>query len=140
MLFKVLSLYPLVPPAHYQLSKIATDEEGENQKLLEESLATHREETRQAVKCFLTNPLTFVLKGNCFRWRASRAEMEWILQVLNEVRVGSWLALGAPDLQEPAPPHPTAGIESHYWAMDIAGGFQMIFVAALSGELPLQAD
>lgn len=140
LLFKVLSLYPLVPGAHHRLSRNPSSSGHENQKLLEESLASHRDETRQMVRTLINNPKNFPACGSGFRWLASRGEMEWLLQVLNEVRVGSWLALGSPDLQRAKKPQPTADNEAHYWAMDIAGGFEMIFISALSGDLPVQAD
>ena len=140
MLFKVLALYPLVPPAHHRLSRAATAEGDENQKLLEESLAAHREETRQLVRTLMANPRSFQPRGEGFRWTPSRAEMEWMLQILNEVRVGSWLALGSPNLAKARDFAATPENLVHRWAMDIAGGFEMIFIAALNGELPLQPD
>jgi hypothetical protein len=140
LLFKVLSLYPLIPGTHNRLSRTAGAEGEENQKLLEESLAAHREETRHMVQTLLKNPRCFQLKGSGYRWDASRGDMEWLLQVLNEVRVGSWLALGSPNLQASKNVVPTEENHEHYWAMDIAGGFEMIFIAALSGELPLHTD
>jgi hypothetical protein len=137
---KVLSLYPLIPSDHHQLSRAAKPADGENQKLLEESLAAHREEARKMVRSLINNPRSFLARGHSFRWAASRAEMESILQVLNDVRVGSWLALGSPNLQTAKNAAATRENEKHYWAMDIAGGFEMIFIAALSGDLPVQTE
>jgi hypothetical protein len=140
LLFKVLALYPLIPPAHHRLSRTASAQDTENQKLLEDSLTTLREESRQRVRTLMDNPRCFQARGAGFGWTASRGEMEWMLQVLNEVRVGSWLALGAPDLSRSKAITPAPENLAHRWAMDIAGGFEMIFISALNGELPLQAD
>ena len=140
LLFKVLSLYPLVPSAHHRLSRTNAKTGVENQALLEESLADHREEARKRVQALMHNPRSFPAKGHTYHWTASRPEMEWILQVLNEVRVGSWLALGSPNLQAAKTARPTPENAAHYWALDIAGGFEMIFIAAVNGELPLQKD
>jgi hypothetical protein len=140
LFFKVLSLYPLVPAAHHRLARHRASAGYENQKLLEESLASHREEARQLVKTLIHNPKNFPAFGSGYRWLAARADMEWVLRVLNEVRVGSWLALGSPDLQRSKNVAPTPETEPHYWAMDIAGGFEMIFIAAVSGELPVEAE
>ena len=140
LLFKVLSLYPLIPATHHRLSRSHAGESGENQALLEESLAAHREETRQKVRKLITNSRRFQVKGHTYHWTASREEMEWILQVINEVRVGSWLALGSPNMQAKKVAVSTPETQEHYWAMDIAGGFEMIFVTALSGELPPQTE
>lgn len=140
LLFKVLSLYPLVPPSHHHLTRKSASAGDEQQKLLDESLASHRVESRQRVQALINNPKNFPAFGSGFRWFAARAEMEWMLQVLNEVRVGSWLALGSPNLQQPKHAVPTAENEAHYWAMDLAGTFEMIFISALSGDLPVQGN
>ena len=140
LLFKVLSLYPLVPPAHHRLTLNPAADADENQEMLDESMASHREEARKIVKTLISNPLNFPAWGSGFRWKASRGELEWILQILNEVRVGSWLAVGSPNMQQPKHALPTQENQAHYWAMDIAGGFEMIFISALNGELPVQAD
>jgi hypothetical protein len=62
--------------------------------------------------------------------------MEWLLQVLNDVRVGSWLLLGSPD--GPAETlaklsHETA---SHFWSMEVAGQFQMVLINAMNRRIP----
>ena len=138
MLFRVLALYPLIPAKHHRLSRTADDDEA--QRLLDELLANHRDEARRKVKDLMSNPRHFKPSGEQFLWIASRADMEWLLQVLNEVRVGSWLTLGRPDLQKGKTIPPSPDNFRHYWAMDVAGGFEMIFIAALSGELPVQND
>jgi hypothetical protein len=140
LLFKVLALYPLVPAAHHRLSRAVSAPSDENQRLLEDSLTDHRQETRQRVRTLMANPKSFQARGGGFCWHPSRAEIEWMLQVLNEVRVGSWLELGSPDLAKSREIISTPENLMHRWAMDIAGGFEMIFIAALSGELPLQTD
>jgi hypothetical protein len=140
LLFKVLALYPLIPAVHHRLHRTTTAPDDDNQQLLEESLTAHREESRHKVRALLTNPDRFPARSAGFGWTASRADMEWMLQVLNEVRVGSWLALGAPDLSSPQAIPSTPDRLRHRWAMDIAGGFEMIFLAALNGALPLEED
>ncbi len=139
MLFEVLGKYPLVPVAHHQLSRHETGSNPENQAWLAESLAAHREETRQKVRQLMTNPGNFPMQGGGFRWTATRADLEWMLQVLNDVRVGSWLALGSPDLQAARQVAPKHEDLPHWVTMDVAGGFETIFIAAMAGELPVQA-
>ena len=140
MLFQVLGLYPLVPVAHHRLSRWVAEPNKENQAWLEESLAAHREETRQKVRQLMTNPGNFPAKGGGFRWTAARADLEWMLQVLNDVRVGSWLALGSPELETARQAAPKQEDLKHWVIMDLAGGFETIFIAALAGELPVQAE
>ena len=66
---------------------------------------------------------------------ALAAEVEWLLQVLNDVRVGSWLALGEPERgQEPAV---TAQNARYLLALELCGLFQSVLLAALGvSELP----
>ena len=139
LLFKVLALYPLIPAAHHRRSRTAGRNGEENQTLLEESLATHREEARRRAQTLMDNPRGFEARGAAFCWTPTRDEMEWMLQVLNDVRVGSWLALGSPNLTKTQEIPVTPDTLIHRWAMDIAGGFEMIFIAAVNGELPKQA-
>jgi hypothetical protein len=136
LLLEVLAMYPLIPVAHHRLSRNDRAGDEENQKLLEESLAAHRRETRQRVQALLTNPRSFQARDGGFDWTVTRGELEWILQVLNDVRVGSWLALGSPTPPR-APVHPpTPETRAHLRAMDLAGEFEMIFIAVLDGGLP----
>ena len=54
-----------------------------------------------------------------------------VLQVLNDVRVGSWIALGSPEVlydeNIPLNDKPTPHLQS----MEIAGAFEMIFLNSL---------
>jgi hypothetical protein len=143
MLFQVLGQYPLVPVVHHRLSRLGSPPAApgqDQQAWLEESLAAHREETRQRVRRLMANPGNFPPKGGGFRWTAARADMEWMLQVLNDVRVGSWLALGSPDLEVARQAAPKQEALAHWVTMDIAGGFETIFIAVLNGELPAQEE
>ena len=131
MLFHVLELYPLIPVSHQQLSK--TEDRPEDQQLLEETLAAQRKKNRQQIQAMLKAKSRFRVDGNGFRFSLTAAQMEWLLQVLNDVRVGSWLILGSPDgpaetfavLNEKTAPY--------FWAMEVAADFQMTLVNAMSG-------
>ena len=59
-------------------------------------------------------------------------QMEWLLQVLNDVRVGSWLTLGKPEEGEAPVFKERAGI---YWvAMEVCGIYQSVLLSALGAE------
>jgi hypothetical protein len=51
--------------------------------------------------------------------------------MLNDIRVGSWVALGSPEGRVPAVDEDTA---HHLLAMEIAGFFQMNLLAAVEGK------
>ncbi len=95
VLAHLLRLYPLVPAAHQRLSK--SEERPECQQLLDEALAAQRRENKKLVETFLQPGTVFSENESGCRFFLPVARMEWLLQVLNDVRVGSWLMLGSPN-------------------------------------------
>lgn len=137
LLSEVLKLYPLIPATHHRLSKKPkTTKENENQRLLEESLAAHRKENRKLVLAMLNEPERFQTKASGYHLTLSRSEIEWLLQVLNDVRVGSWIALGSPETLYGKNISLGDKTAPHIRSMEIAGGFEMIFLSSLSGRIP----
>jgi hypothetical protein len=88
-------LYPLVPAAHQRLSK--SEERPECQQLLDEALAAQRQENKKFVETFLQSGTKAPGDEAGWRFLLPVAQMEWLLQVLNDVRVGSWLIMGSPN-------------------------------------------
>ena len=135
LLFEVLKLYPLISPTHHRLSKTArTAKHDENQRLLAESLAAQREENRKNVRAMLDEPGRFQAAASGFQLTLSGPEIEWLLQVLNDVRVGSWIALGSPDPEQGKKIVFNEKILPHFRTMELAGAFEMVFLDALSGH------
>ena len=119
LLFKILELYPLVPSSYQQLSRTgASNDLEDHQRLLDEALLEQRAENKQRLAQFLGNPRTFEQdsKGCCMHLHHN--DMEWLLQILNDVRVGSWIALGSPEEKTSVLNPETA---PDLWAMEIAG-------------------
>jgi len=56
------------------------------------------------------------------------------LQVLNDVRVGSWIALGSPDPESGKKILFNEKLLPHFRTMELAGAFEMVFLDALSGH------
>ena len=131
LLLRILSLYPRMPPAHQQLSKAGRLPEPEaNQRLLDEALAEHRAQNKKQLQALLIDRRRFAHTETGVQLSLSPAQVDWVLQVLNDVRVGSWVQLGSPeemaiDLNETTAPH--------FQAMEMAGYFQAQFLEALSG-------
>jgi hypothetical protein len=135
LLFEILQLYPLVSPAQYRLSKTApADQFDDHQRLLEESLAAQRVENRKNVRALLNKPGRFQTAPNGLLLKITPVETEWLLQVLNDVRVGSWVALGSPDTEagEQIPLNEESA--PYIRSMEIAGAFEMVFLDALTGR------
>jgi hypothetical protein len=132
LLLRVLKRYPCVPPAHQLLSKLARLPDAEaNQQLLEEALAEQRTENKKQLEALLADPRRFARTETGARLSLSPARTEWLLQVLNDIRVGSWIMLGSPDKK---PAELTAANAPHFLAMEMAGYFQMQLLEALEGE------
>jgi len=132
-LAEVLGLYPCVPPAHHRLHRTAAaGAEAERQRLLDEALAEQRAAHRRRVRDLLAHPDTFRPLPRGWQFVLPRSAVEWLAQVLNDVRVGSWLALGAPEeLPRHLPADPARA--RHAWAMELAGWFQMELLHAVAG-------
>jgi hypothetical protein len=129
MLLQILKLYPQIPSASQPLSKLGKLPDSEtNQRLLDEALAEQRAENKKHLETFLTDPRRFAdIETGC-RLTLSHADMEWLLQVLNDIRVGSWVLLGSPEEKFD---NLTLATAPHYWAMELSGMFQSRFLEAL---------
>lgn len=129
LLLEVLKLYPRIPAAGQPLTKSPDLPDHEaNQRLLAEALAEQRAENKNHLSAFLADPRRFADRPTGCRLALSRADLEWLLQILNDVRVGSWIMLGSPD-EKPAKLNPITA--QHFWAMEMAGAFQIKLLEAL---------
>jgi len=130
LLLEIIRLYPLVPASHHRLSKDGKGPNADdNQHLLEEALAEQRQEYRRQVLAMLNELQRFRETKSGFELALTPAQVEWLLQVLNDVRVGSWLALGEPEQGiEPAVTEQNA---KYHFAMEVCGLFQSVLLAAL---------
>ena len=132
LLLRVLKRYPCVPPAHHRLSRYSRLPDAQaNQQLLDEALAEQRAENREQLQALLNDPRRLTHTDAGARLSLSTPALEWLLQVLNDIRVGSWLRLGSPDKK---PVELSAANAPHYLAMETAGYFQMQLLQALEGK------
>jgi hypothetical protein len=69
-----------------------------------------------------------------YRLSLDAQQLEWLLQVLNDVRVGSWILLGCPDTDEGQQREITLKTARYYLVMEFAGYFQSVLLDALNGE------
>ena len=133
-LLEVLQRYPVVPPAHHALSKDANDPRAaEHQRLLTESLAEQRAANRQHLQTWLAAPARFAKAKVGYQFTLERSDSEWLLQVLNDIRVGSWLRLGSPESSAFRPQAIDAALLPAWFAMEMSGYFQVHILEALRG-------
>lgn len=128
LLFDVLRLYPLVPASYQQLSRAG--EKPEDRQLLEEALTAQRSKNKKQLQAMLKAKSRFRRNQNGWRFSLKPEQMNWLLQVLNDIRIGSWLQLGSPD--SPGQILTTVGDKTarYFLAMEMCGYFQTVLLAA----------
>lgn len=137
LLRQVLSRYPLVPQDyHRERSKLenGANPERDNQAVLDEALADRRAENQRRLLAWFDDPGRFSPGAGALRLTLDAGEIQWLLEVLNEVRVGSWLRLGSPDQDSLANLPITNETAPFFWGMELCGYFQMILLEALDQE------
>ncbi|HAM71272.1 MAG TPA: hypothetical protein DCM86_06480 [Verrucomicrobiales bacterium] len=99
--------------------------------LLAESLGEVRRDQARAVDSFLKSqpPPADGTPGRLMR--LPRGDVDWMLQVLNEVRVGSWYALGCPEEEDERKYHNSSESVPHVIRYDFSGWMIAVLLAAL---------
>lgn len=130
----VLMRYPYMLPAPFRVSKgggIPREEAAD--RLLEESLAEHRGVLKRQVTSLLEDVHAFRTDRAGWRLSLEPAKADWLLQVLNEVRVSAWMRLGSPDDldgQRGKPANPEMQL------IEVTAYFQSFLIESLSGAAP----
>jgi hypothetical protein len=128
LFLSVLRRYPLLPQDHQPLSRHSpVNDSGASEQMLQDALTEQRSGNRSRVESLVRDRRRFQETESGWILVLSPADREWLLQVLNDVRVGSWLRLGSPEkelreLELDARTAPDA------MTMEMAGLFQMLFL------------
>lgn len=131
-LVQILESYPVLPPAHRRLSKEMKEPRlADYQRLLDEALAEQRDANQRQLHAWLAEPARFQKSKTGCRMTMERADSEWLLQVLNDIRVGNWLRLGSPELGELNPRSLSPKLLPIWLMMEMSGYFQMSIMEAL---------
>ena len=132
LLVQVLRQYPLVPAGYHRFTRAGVSaDDADNQQLLEESLAAHRGEARARLDRWLRAAGRFTPAGGGYRLALNREEMEWLLQVLNDVRVGNWIKAGCPEFDPKTGPEITPANETCFFNLTVVDHFQGALLDAL---------
>jgi hypothetical protein len=131
----LLRAYPVTPLAHHRIRRqpASAATKDPEQSLLDEGMSAHKTEWRERVDRFLTGGHRFRQSEGGFRLELTSEEMEWLLQVLNDVRVGCWIKLGCPDPEAGTTPKLSAELLRLLPMMEMAGHFEYALLAALDG-------
>lgn len=131
LLLDLLTRYPCVPSEHHRITQSGKLSDAANiQVLLDEALAEQRSENKKQLEALLSHPERFKSDGHGWLLSLTPAELEWLIQILNDIRVGSWVQVGSPD---PMPGSIDPTTAPHLWAMELSGYFQMHLLEALNG-------
>ena len=137
LLLGLLPQYPKLPADHHQASRNG-NVDADVQELLADALTEQREKNRAAAQSLLTDTARFKPEGEDWLLTLTDAEIEWFLQILNDLRVGSWLALDGPQQDEDGSyinfENVTAENVTDIWTMEICGALQYELLKALHEE------
>jgi hypothetical protein len=132
LLLAMLRLYPALENSHHRISRDPKAAASAEQRLLEESMGQQRDAHRRKVDALFQSPQRFFRDALGERHLVvTAAQLEWLLQVLNDIRVGSWVRLGCPDLEKAAPLNLTRASTRSLQAMHICGEFQLALLEAV---------
>lgn len=131
----ILGLYPQVPQSHHRLSQQADLPDAEaNRRLLEESLKAQKAESQKWITTAFKEPGRFKPGKTGFYLTIKRPELEMLLQIFNDVRIGSWLTLGSPGIRQKKKLVPNPQTAPFIQRMELAGAFEMFFLKAIRDE------
>lgn len=131
---RLLAFYPLRPNTGPTLSRSGGPELAEADALLAESLREQRDELAAWVSRRLASGEAFRKAGAGWHLELSPTEIDHLLQVLNDLRVGAWTRLGCPeDLgEDPASLRPEQA--PLQMIMNLAGHLEIVLLHALIDE------
>jgi hypothetical protein len=133
LLLATLRLYPVLDNSHYKISKEPKKANSSEQRLLEESMAQQRMAHRRKLDELFHAPNRY-FKGAPGERRLvlTAAQLEWLLQVLNDIKVGSWVQLGCPEFLEKGPPLKVTPTHTRaFQAMQLSAEFQVVLLQAV---------
>ena len=95
---ELLHRYPLVPNEERELTRQSEgDEFDADTELLRTNLEDLTATNQKRLHEWLHNPATFTQSGDHGNLTIQASDRDWLLQILNDLRVGSWQQLGRPD-------------------------------------------
>lgn len=125
----VLSLYPLLNPDYHRLSQKPDPRIGPGQKMLEDAMSEQHRRIKSEISAMM-EPLQEKHPGQ-ISLRLDGGQLERFLRALNDVRVGSWVRLGKPDIENRAALQMDENNAPFFQVMEVSGYFEMEILEAL---------
>ena len=132
LLAALLARYPVAPATFQRLIGGETARIQSAQQELEEALAGRKNENLRQLQTLLHTEECLRRDETGYCLTVMVAQMNWLLEVLNEVRVGSWLKLGRPDSLEQLRSARSKTTLRDLYTMEASGYFQMVLLEALN--------
>ena len=132
LLAALLARYPVAPATFQRLSGGETARIQSAQQELEEALAGRKKENLRQLQTLLHTEECLRRDEAGYCLSLTVAQMNWLLEVLNEVRVGSWLKLGQPHSLEQLRRTRNKATLRDLYTMETSGYFQMVLLEALN--------
>ena len=129
----LLRLFPVLKEDYYQAGTVRNDPKlADTHQLLKEMLSDYKAEQKLWLLKFLKSEENRVKKKDgSIQLALSMREKETLLEILNDIRVGSWMVLGSPGLKDAdleLKLNHAKELQQVAWAMDLSGYFQMGFL------------
>lgn len=100
VLLQTLQMYPVVNKMEHRLSRNPDAAGKAAQEWLEEAMRQQRKDYDKRLGQFLANSrLYFKEAKDELHLTLTGEQMEWLLRILNAIRVGSWERLGRPEME-----------------------------------------
>ncbi len=137
LLLSVLKLFPATDASSHRLSRNSSGESRAGEDLLVETMAEQRRSHAEKIEGLFKNPRRYFRDtGDGLEMILNGEQIEWLLQALNDVRVGSWMRLGCPEMEAARRAVLTEETATHYTAMEVSGYFQSALLDAFQSPKP----
>lgn len=133
LLGDLLRLYPLTPESIHRITRNSEAKElAHSQQLLEESLTEHRQTVSSWLSAWVHQNLGVDLTLTESTLQLKGPDLELLLQVFNDIRVGSWMLLGSPTTEQRENLESTQQTHALLCVMDMCAAFQISLMQALN--------
>ncbi|MDB6027911.1 MAG: hypothetical protein JWM68_4134 [Verrucomicrobiales bacterium] len=126
-----ISFYPLLNPDYHRLSKTVDEKNAAEQQLLRDAMEEQRRDHKKQLEEFIDSIDWEGENGKKFQISLSTERIDWLLRVLNDVRVGAWDIVGRPNHEQRDKINLQSKNSHYYGVMELSGFFQTAFLHAL---------
>lgn len=131
LFLSIFRLFPVLENSHHVLSNDPKNAGTPAQRLLQDSMAQQRRDSRGRLDEFLHHQERFFRDAKAeARLTLTPEQLEWLLRILNDIRVGSWVQLGRPELDTVRRSTLSRDKAQAFAAMEMSGYFEFSLLQA----------